>query len=274
MIYTPLLPFILPYSHSRIYNHTQPVMPPLQQPQPQASTTQAPTQTPTTQALTQTKLSRDFHYFSNSLLAYFVPVWSVLNFALALLSTVAWTTSRTRILSGPCKDSSYGISAGCDFTRWGLYFFVAACATISSITAALMAFTSILRPKPSALDPIWVFRGIFFTLIPLMTITWIGWSTPDKPTGILKFPRELGDELGRTFYHRPMRGIGGGFILEVMDPWRETMPAFILLHINLFIGALLAGYSTAVCHPIAPPHTLAAASKDRTSKGLVFLPIA
>lgn len=41
-----------------------------------------------------------------------------------------------------------------------------------------------------------------------------------------------------------------------------------------FIGALLAGYSTAVCHPIAPPNTLAHACKDRTSKGLVFLPIA
>lgn len=59
------------------------------------------------------------------------------------------------------------------------------------------------------------------------------------------------------------------------------VPLFILLRriqvlilLFRFIGALLAGYSTAVCHPIAPPNTLAHACKDRGSKGLVFLPIA
>ncbi|EHK18770.1 uncharacterized protein TRIVIDRAFT_204185 [Trichoderma virens Gv29-8] len=224
--------------------------------------------------LKPTSTSRRFHCFSNSLLAYLVPIWSILNFALVLVSTAAWIAARTRILAGPCKNSSYGQAGGCDFTRWGLYFFVSASATISTLTATFMALTSILRPKPSALDPIWVFRGVFFTLIPLMTITWIGWSTPDKPTGILKFPREFDEFVPPRPFQRPLRGIGGGFIFEVMDPWKETLPAFILLHINLFIGAVLAGYSTAVCHPIAPPNTLAHACKDRTSKGLVFLPVA
>ncbi|PNP49725.1 hypothetical protein THARTR1_09493 [Trichoderma harzianum] len=181
----------------------------------------------------QTRASVRFHSFSNTLLAYFVPIWSLLNLALALLSTAAWIAARTRILAGPCKNSSYGQNGGCDFTRWGLYFFVSACATISTFAATFMAFTSILRPRPSALDPIWVFRGVFFTLIPLMTITWIGWSTPDKPTGILKFPRELEEQVAPHSFQRPLRGIGGGFIFEVMDPWKETMPAFILLHINL-----------------------------------------
>ncbi|KAL7784259.1 hypothetical protein V8C43DRAFT_168548 [Trichoderma afarasin] len=226
------------------------------------------------QASQPSQASIRFHSFSNTLLAYLVPIWSLLNLTLTLLSTTAWIAARARILTGPCKNSSYGQSGGCDFTRWGLYFFVAACASISTFTASFMALTSILRPKPSALDPIWVFRGVFFTLIPLMTITWIGWSTPDKPTGILKFPREFDDDVAPHSFQKPLRGIGGGFIFEVMDPWRETLPAFILLHINLFIGALLAGYSTAVCHPIAPPNTLAHACKDRGSKGLVFLPIA
>ncbi|UKZ82287.1 hypothetical protein TrVFT333_010073 [Trichoderma virens FT-333] len=183
--------------------------------------------------LKPTSTSRRFHCFSNSLLAYLVPIWSILNFALVLVSTASWIAARTRILAGPCKNSSYGQAGGCDFTRWGLYFFVSASATISTLTATFMALTSILRPKPSALDPIWVFRGVFFTLIPLMTITWIGWSTPDKPTGILKFPREFDEFVPPRPFQRPLRGIGGGFIFEVMDPWKETLPAFILLHINL-----------------------------------------
>ncbi|KAH6605093.1 hypothetical protein Trco_006800 [Trichoderma cornu-damae] len=33
---------------------------------------------------------------------------------------------------------------------------------------------------------------VFFTLMPLMTITYVGWSTPDKPSGMLNFRRQLG----------------------------------------------------------------------------------
>lgn len=172
---------------------------------------------------------RRFRHLSSHLLIYFVLCWSVANLILVLLSTVAWIAARIRVLHGPCQQ----LGVGCDFTRWGFYLFAAVSAAISSTTAGLMALNTLLRPRNSTLDPVWVFRGVFFTLMPLMTMVYIGWSTPDKPPGILKYPRQLDvldidnpDQL-------PLRGIGGAFILEVMDPWKETIPAFVVIHINL-----------------------------------------
>ncbi|KAL7788299.1 hypothetical protein V8C37DRAFT_388618 [Trichoderma ceciliae] len=213
---------------------------------------------------------RRFHYLSHHLLTCFVLAWSILNFVLVVFSSIAWITARSRVLDGPCN----GHGIGCDFTRWGFYFFVAISATISSVTAALMALNSVHRPRHSVLDPVWVFRGVFFTLIPLMTITYIGWSTPDKPPGILKFPRQLRYPTVTEPEQPPLRGIGGAFILDVLDPWKETIPAFIVLHINLFLGALLAGFSTAVCHPIVPLPALASTSESRSTEGLVLPPVA
>ncbi|KAM0255755.1 hypothetical protein ACHAQJ_005425 [Trichoderma viride] len=209
---------------------------------------------------------RRFHYLTNHLLTYFVLSWSVANLILVVVSSIAWITARIRVLDGPY----YGLGVGCDFTRWGFYLFVAISAAISSTTAALMALNTLLRPRHSALDPVWVFRGVFFTLIPLMTMAYIGWSTPDKPPGILKFPRQMSSETDEL----PLRGIGGAFILDVIDPWKETIPAFIVIHINLFLGALLAGYSTAVCHAVIPHQTRASTSERRSTKGLVLSPVA
>ncbi|KAL6901746.1 hypothetical protein GGI43DRAFT_433771 [Trichoderma evansii] len=218
-----------------------------------------------------TKLSRKrFKHLSGHLLTYFVLSWSVANFVLVLFSTVAWITARIRVVSGPCSD----LGVGCDFTRWGFYLFAAISASISSTTAALMAFNTLLRPRNSTLDPVWVFRGVFFTLMPLMTMVYIGWSTPDKPPGILKFPRQI-EYVGVDEQQQlPLRGIGGAFILEVMDPWKETIPAFVVIHINLFLGALLAGYSTAVCHALVPLQSRTHTSESRRTKSLVIPPVA
>ncbi|UKZ95172.1 uncharacterized protein TrAFT101_010023 [Trichoderma asperellum] len=217
------------------------------------------------------KLARKrFKHLSSHLLIYFVLSWSVANFVLVLFSTVAWITARIRVVNGPCNNQG----VGCDFTRWGFYLFTAISAAISSTTAALMALNTLLRPRNSTLDPVWVFRGVFFTLIPLMTMVYIGWSTPDKPPSILKFPRQLDClEVGGQD-QLPLRGIGGAFILELIDPWKETAPAFVVIHINLFLGALLAGYSTAVCHAIVPLHSHNPASEIRPNKGLVLPPVA
>lgn len=177
-----------------------------------------------------TKLARKrFKHLSGHLLIYFVLSWSIANFILVLLSTVAWVTARIRVLGGSCL----GQGIGCDFTRWGFYLFAALSAAISSTTAALMALNTLLRPRNSTLDPVWVFRGVLFTLMPLMTMVYIGWSTPDKPPSILKYPRQLG-YLGLDDQEQlPLRGICGAFVLEVMDPWKETIPAFVVIHINL-----------------------------------------
>jgi hypothetical protein len=177
----------------------------------------------------QKQARRRFHYLTSHLLTYFVLCWSMANLILVVFSTIAWITARIRVLDGPYQ----GHGVGCDFTRWGFYLFVAISAAISSTTAALMALNTILRPRHSALDPVWVFRGVFFTLIPLMTMAYIGWSTPDKPPGILKFPRQLSYPALDDIDQLPLRGIGGAFILDVIDPWKETIPAFIVVHINL-----------------------------------------
>jgi hypothetical protein len=174
---------------------------------------------------------RRFRHLSSNLLIYFVLSWSVANLILVLFSTAAFIAARIRVSRGPCQD----LGVGCDFTRWGFYLFAALSAAISSATAGLMALNTLLRPRNSSLDPVWVFRGVFFTLMPLMTMVYIGWSTPDKPPGILKFPRrqiDIYDDVNMT-ERLPLRGIGGAFILEVMDPWKETIPAFVVIHINL-----------------------------------------
>ncbi|KAM0461810.1 hypothetical protein ACHAO4_000995 [Trichoderma viride] len=173
---------------------------------------------------------RRFRHLSSHLLIYFVLAWSVANFILVLISTVAFIAARIRVSRGPCQE----LGVGCDFTRWGFYLFAALSAAISSATAGLMALHTLLRPRNSSLDPVWVFRGVFFTLMPLMTMVYIGWSTPDKPPGILKFPRRQFDVFDVDVSEQlPLRGIGGAFILEVMDPWKETIPAFVVIHINL-----------------------------------------
>ncbi|PON26303.1 hypothetical protein TGAM01_v204780 [Trichoderma gamsii] len=215
---------------------------------------------------------RRFRHLSSNLLIYFVLAWSAANLILVLFSTAAFIAARIRVSRGPCQY--HGV--GCDFTRWGFYLFAALSAAISSATAGLMALNTLLRPRNSSLDPVWVFRGVFFTLMPLMTMVYIGWSTPDKPPGILKFPRQELDIYDFDVTEQlPLRGIGGAFILDVMDPWKETIPAFVVIHINLFLGALLAGYSTAVCHAIVPLQPRASASGNRRrSQSLVIPPVA
>ncbi|KAK1242550.1 hypothetical protein MKX08_005362 [Trichoderma sp. CBMAI-0020] len=214
---------------------------------------------------------RRFRRLSSHLLIYFVLAWSAANLILVLFSTVAFIAARIRVSRGPCQQ----LGVGCDFTRWGFYLFAALSAAISSATAGLMAVHTLLRPRNSSLDPVWVFRGVFFTLMPLMTMVYIGWSTPDKPPGILKFPRRQLDVFDVDVPEQlPLRGIGGAFILEIMDPWKETIPAFVVIHVNLFLGALLAGYSTAICHAIVPLRPRDSASGHRPSKSLVLPPVA
>ncbi|KAL7918951.1 hypothetical protein ACQKWADRAFT_316086 [Trichoderma austrokoningii] len=214
---------------------------------------------------------RRFRHLSSNLLIYFVLSWSAANLLLVLFSTAAFAAARARVLRGPCQQ----LGVGCDFTRWGFYLFAALSAAISSATAGLMALHTLLRPRGSSLDPVWVFRGVFFTLMPLMTMVYIGWSTPDKPPGILKYPRQVVDIHDFDGSEQlPLRGIGGAFILEVMDPWKETIPAFVIIHVNLFLGALLAGYSTAICHAVVPLKPRASASGNRRSKSLVLPPVA
>lgn len=191
------------------------------------------------------------HWVSRTVLVGAVMAYSFQNFLLMIFSAVAWAKAKARV-----EDTPHFCGIGeiqCGFTRWGIYLAVSCAATIAFFTTMVMAVRSHTRAKGSVVDPMFVFRGIFFTLLVLASVVYIGWQDlntmpnviPDFNT-LLQHSAATADISGCTncsrgiyesnvdSYKYTYHGLGGGFLLEMADTgFTATKPAFVLLHLNL-----------------------------------------
>lgn len=173
--------------------------------------------------------TRRLFYLFNNFLSHFIFAWANVNFVLLIVATVAWITARERALEEDCHRHNIG----CGFPRWGFYFFVALSAAVSFITSTFMALSVILRPRRSLVDALWVYRGVFFSLIPLTIMVYIGWSTPDRAPTLFNLASSFEDGIVEEAGFHALRGILGAFIIDILDPWKQTTPAFVMLHITV-----------------------------------------
>lgn len=195
--------------------------------------------------------------FSKSFLSGLVALYSVSNLILFVLSCLAWTKAKDHAASRDCNLMAF---VGCGFTRWALYSFMAASALICFVSTAIIALSSVFRARGAAVDPLYVFRGVFFTLLLLVPIIYLGWSNLSVVLSdadayfTLKAQAAICKEWYRTHPELiPIQGddhacnnlegldtgvsfggLGGAFILEVMDPdFLGAKPAFVMAHFNL-----------------------------------------
>lgn len=99
-------------------------------------------------------------------------LYSLANFALAIGSFTAWKKAKAIAVEDDCRI----VDIGCGYALWGIYPFMLAAALVNLLTSLIMFLTGIFRTKGSAMDPLYVFRGIFFTLLTLAPIIVVGWS--------------------------------------------------------------------------------------------------
>ncbi|POR32144.1 Uncharacterized protein TPAR_07652 [Tolypocladium paradoxum] len=206
------------------------------------------------------------------ILAGLIALYSVSNLVLLVVSCVAWSSAKDRADSRDCTLMGF---VGCGFTRWALYSFIAAAALICFLITAIMALSSVFRTRGAALDPLYVFRGVFFTLLLLAPIIYLGWSnlivvlSDANAYFTRKAQVAICEEWDRSkpkFSHTPdddhvcntrdthtgvsFGGLGGVFILEVMDPdFLSAKAAFAMAHFNLMLGASVAGVAAALAPP-------------------------
>ncbi|EXV03452.1 hypothetical protein X797_003252 [Metarhizium robertsii] len=100
-------------------------------------------------------------------------MYSLANFVLFVGSLVAWKKAEGQTVDGRCNIQ--GIS--CGISAWAIYPFLAAAGLTSSFVAILMFTHGLLRTMKARLDPLYVVRGVFFTLILLVPIVVVGWSS-------------------------------------------------------------------------------------------------
>ncbi|PNY23140.1 Uncharacterized protein TCAP_06911 [Tolypocladium capitatum] len=216
------------------------------------------------------------HRLTKLILAGLVALYSVSNFVLFVLSCLAWSKAKGHVDSDNCIKMGF---VGCGFTRWALYSFMAAAALICFVSTAIMAFSSVFRSRGAAVDPLYVFRGIFFTLLLLAPVIYIGWSNlflvfddADKHRATKTHEALICEEWGRikpefaNMHGYPAKynacdstvlnagpgfgGLGGAFILEVADhEFLGAKAAYAMAHFNVFLGALVAGIAAALAPP-------------------------
>lgn len=187
------------------------------------------------------------HSLSRRFLALLVTLYSISNLLLFIFACKAWTKAKQRADSIHCRFLD---SIECGFTRWALYTFIAAASFVCFVSTAIMSLSSWLRAKGSALDPLYIFRGVFFTLLILTPIIYLGWTGltlnpghhDGKPPDTRK-PSAVGnvtDDLGCDATSLPpppgadFGSLGGAFILEAADKtFGGAKAAYGLAHFNM-----------------------------------------
>ncbi|KAK2593410.1 hypothetical protein QQS21_008898 [Conoideocrella luteorostrata] len=111
---------------------------------------------------------------SKSVLLFLVASYGVTNFILIVLALIA--NHRGKKYAKKHTDSSGPI--GWDPDSYGPYSFVAAAASICCLTAIVMALNIAFRARKLAVDPLYVFRGVFFTLLVMAPVLIMGWLHP------------------------------------------------------------------------------------------------
>lgn len=177
-------------------------------------------------------------------------MYSLANFVLFVGSLVAWKKAEGQTRDGHC--SIQGIS--CGISAWAIYPFQAAAGLTSSFIAILMFTHGLLRTMKARLDPLYVFRGVFFTLILLVPIVVVGWSSShytyhddeeenfnlanlvdtrgNRYPHIEVSPGDFGN--GNTSSYRFVE-MGGAFILSTLTHVSGTAFAIAMVHINMLV---------------------------------------
>ncbi|QPH12666.1 hypothetical protein C2857_004933 [Epichloe festucae Fl1] len=220
---------------------------------------------------------------TKTLLWLLVASYGITNFILIIMSLVTNHRTKTQVAENDCRVGR----VDCGLTAWGLYPFIAAAATVCFITAFFMSVNIGLRTrKTAAVDPLYVFRGVFFTLLVLTPVVMVGWVEPSHaiytgnevwPTPNASYPLIMGEpsawsrgnaglvgipdekDMAEARLAEALRyamggvfsefvGLTGTFILRRMInlPGESTI---MLAHFNIILGAVIAGISAAMAPP-------------------------
>ncbi|GAB0137920.1 hypothetical protein EsDP_00006171 [Epichloe bromicola] len=221
---------------------------------------------------------------TKTLLVFLVASYGITNFVLIIMSLVTNHLTKTHVAENDCRVGG----VDCGLAAWGLYPFIAAAATVCFITAFFMSVNISLRAKRTAVDPLYVFRGVFFTLLVLTPVVMLGWMQPSRtvytgneiwPIPNVSYPLIMGEPsawsrgnaglvgipdekamdearvaealrhvMGEVFSE--FAGLTGTFILRRMInlPGASTV---MLAHFNIILGAVITGISAAMAPPAA-----------------------
>lgn len=188
--------------------------------------------------------------FSKVFLLGLVGFYAFSNFTLFIASVIAWKKAKAQ-----AKLSYCGIGGlQCGVTLWGIYPFQASAALVAFVTGLVMTINGLCRTKGSSVDPLYVFRGIFFSLLALAPIVFIGWSNLNYlAAGVVDDQVEYKhwgspnsnweeftggvppqDRILNTPTVLPQfTGIGGSFVLQSLAEVRGVGLAIVLLHFNM-----------------------------------------
>ncbi|OAA44787.1 hypothetical protein NOR_03541 [Metarhizium rileyi] len=181
-------------------------------------------------------------------------------------SIVALRRARSYASRGDCAFD--GVHYG--FAAWGIYPLQMAAGLISSLVALCMVAHGTSRAVDSRLDPLFVFRGIFFTLLTLAPFVYVGWSglsyvgkkgyRKENPghlgeSGTSEFPylgavdMALEDwPLDHSTVPRFI-GLGGAFVLRTLIDVPGTAFAMAMIHFNVMFSAMICGLAVALAPP-------------------------
>ncbi|KID73192.1 hypothetical protein MBR_07637, partial [Metarhizium brunneum ARSEF 3297] len=177
-------------------------------------------------------------------------MYSLANFVLFVGSLVAWKKAEGQARGGRCSIQRIS----CGISAWAIYPFQAAAGLTSSFVAILMFTHGLLRTMRARLDPLYVFRGVFFTLILLVPIVVVGWSSSHyiyhgDEEELFSFG-DLVDTRGNRYPHFEVTPgdfgngntssfrfveMGGAFILSTLTHVSGTAFAIAMVHINMLV---------------------------------------
>ncbi|KAI9167486.1 hypothetical protein HJFPF1_03614 [Paramyrothecium foliicola] len=160
--------------------------------------------------------------------------YTLINLALAVLSTIAWTKARSWVQSTECLLADMH----CDFTRWGLYLFISIAAFVAFSSSAVMSCNTMSRSRNVIATPAYVFRCVAFTIALFTPLVVVGWS------GLTMLKLALFDDESMGDFPLPgmnlsfsLGGLGGVFVIDSLN---NSLPisraALITIHINLEKG--------------------------------------
>ncbi|KHO00763.1 uncharacterized protein MAM_01541 [Metarhizium album ARSEF 1941] len=178
--------------------------------------------------------------------------YSITNFILFGGSVVAWKKAKHQTEYQECE--LHGLA--CGFTAWGIYPFLAAAGLISGLVALVMFTHGVTRTANARLDPLYVFRGVFFTLLTLVPMEIIGWSSlshlrnglgeqshnQSSLLNVADMRVDSGDGL--------LVGIGGAFTLSKLIHIAGTTFPIAMVHFNIILSAVICGLGVALAPPV------------------------
>ncbi|KAG6248114.1 hypothetical protein E4U23_003262 [Claviceps purpurea] len=165
-----------------------------------------------------------------------VASYTITSFILFVMSLVTYRKARRHVHIVECK---FGGSE-CNMAAWGTYPLMAAAAVISILTTSTMLANMIVYTKKTAVDPLYVFRGIVVTLLVLIPVVVMGWM---KPSVSVSRSNDMMKHHSAGFV-----GLAGTFMLRAAGrlPGAATVA---MCHFNLFFGSMIACLSAAMAPP-------------------------